>query len=248
MGSGKMRVAVRCIPFAILLATIAALVYFSWEPPAAPKPAEITWRSPLPSCGDAAPRPRAEPQEPLTPSVIGCLSDGRERDSGEFAFTLYTTEGDPIVYHLRTVPGTNDVEVLVDSSQDQFGGGPAGAESPAQSPNSRLTCSATAWRATESRHSLISAPSALLRTEVLIQGGASDAEDLGDLSLGHAVLAHPAGLLDPTVGHLPGAAADLAPGTGRGEAGVGAFTNEVPLDYVDRSSCDVVLATRRWSY
>ncbi|MGF7120544.1 hypothetical protein [Rhodococcus sp. BE178] len=56
--------------------------------------------------------------------MIGCLSDGRERDSGEFAFTLYTTEGDPIVYYLRTVPGTNDVEVLVDSSQDQFGGGP----------------------------------------------------------------------------------------------------------------------------
>ncbi|MFM1727188.1 hypothetical protein ABI214_08130 [Prescottella soli] len=124
MRAEKMQVAIRCIPFAILLATVTALVYFSQEPPAAPKPAEITWRSALPSCGDAAPRPGTEPQEPLTPSVIDCLSDGRQRDGGEFALTLYTTEGDPIVYYLRAAAGTNDIEVLVDSSQDQFGGDP----------------------------------------------------------------------------------------------------------------------------
>ncbi|MDH6680547.1 hypothetical protein M2284_004776 [Rhodococcus sp. LBL1] len=124
MGAGKMQVAMRCVPFAILLATVTMVVYFSWERPAAPKPAEITWRSALPSCGDAAHRPGTEPQEPFTPSVIDCLSDGRLRDGGEFSLTLYTTEGDPIVYYLRTAAGTNEVEVLVDSSQDQFGGGP----------------------------------------------------------------------------------------------------------------------------
>ncbi|WP_433607937.1 hypothetical protein [Prescottella agglutinans] len=113
----------RCVPFAILLAAVTVLVYFSWEP-AAPRPAEIIWRSALPSCGDAAPRPGTEPQEPLTPSVIDCLSDGRQRGGGEFALTLHTIEGDPIVYYLRVAAGTNEVEVLVDSSQDRFGSGP----------------------------------------------------------------------------------------------------------------------------
>lgn len=119
-----MQVAMRCVPFAILLATVASLVYFSWEPTAAPTPAEITWRSALPSCGAASPRPGTEPQESLTPSVIDCLSDGRRRDGGEFALTLYTIEGDPIVHYLRAAPATNEVEVLVDSSKDHFGGGP----------------------------------------------------------------------------------------------------------------------------
>ncbi|WP_305091628.1 DUF4362 domain-containing protein [Prescottella sp. R16] len=108
----------------ILVATIVAVAYFSQEPPARPTPADIARRSPLPSCGDAALRPGAELQEPLTPSVIDCLSAGRERNGGEFALTLYTTEGDPIVYYLRVMAGTNDVDVLVDSSQDRFGGGP----------------------------------------------------------------------------------------------------------------------------
>lgn len=51
--------------------------------------------------------------------MIDCLSDGRQihGDGGEFALTLYTTDGDPIVYYLRVVPDTRDVEVLVDSSQ-----------------------------------------------------------------------------------------------------------------------------------
>ncbi|MGF7121954.1 hypothetical protein [Rhodococcus sp. BE178] len=124
MRAGKTQVAMRCVPFAILLATVAALVYFSQERPSTPTPAEIIWRSALPGCVAAAPRPGTESQEPFTPAVIDCLSGGRERSGGEFALTSYTTEGDPIVYYLRTAPGTNDVEVLVDSSQDKFGGGP----------------------------------------------------------------------------------------------------------------------------
>ncbi|NLU81388.1 DUF4362 domain-containing protein [Rhodococcus sp. HNM0569] len=56
--------------------------------------------------------------------MTDCLPEGREHGGGEFALTSYTTEGDPIVYYLRTAAGTNEVEVLVDSSQDQFGGGP----------------------------------------------------------------------------------------------------------------------------
>lgn len=119
-----MQTAMRCVPFAILLATVAVVVYSSSEPRAAPTPSEITWRSALPSCGEATPRQGAEPQESLTPSVIDCMSDGRQRGGGEFALTLDTTEGDPIVYYLRAPAGTNDVEVLVDSSRDRFGGGP----------------------------------------------------------------------------------------------------------------------------
>ncbi|QBJ96891.1 hypothetical protein ERC79_13740 [Rhodococcus sp. ABRD24] len=132
MGAGKIQTAMRCVPFAILLATVVALVYFSWEPPAAPKPHEVAERHGLPSCGDAAPRPGSEPLESLTPAVIDCLSQGRQRDGGEFALTLYTTEGDPIVYYLRAAAGASEVEVLVDSSQDQFGGGPGWR---------RITCS-----------------------------------------------------------------------------------------------------------
>ncbi|MFM1722704.1 hypothetical protein ABEU20_001263 [Rhodococcus sp. PAM 2766] len=119
-----MRVAARCLSFAILLATVTLLVYVSQEPPAAPRPADIIWRSALPSCGDAKSRPGIESGEPLSPSVIDCLSGGREREGGEFALTLYTTEGDPIDYYLRAIAYTTDVEVLVDSSQDRFGGGP----------------------------------------------------------------------------------------------------------------------------
>ncbi|ORJ92515.1 hypothetical protein A6F55_24145 [Prescottella equi] len=115
----------RCVPFVTLLAAVVALVCFSQERPSTSAPAEIIWRSAPPSCGAAAPRPGTEPQEPFTPAVIDCLSEGRERGGGEFALTSYTTEGDPIVYYLRTAAGTNDVEVLVDSSRDRFGGGPA---------------------------------------------------------------------------------------------------------------------------
>lgn len=56
--------------------------------------------------------------------MIDCPSEGGERGGGEFALTSYATEGDLIVYYLRTAAGTNDVEVLVDPSRDQFGGAP----------------------------------------------------------------------------------------------------------------------------
>ncbi|MFC4604419.1 hypothetical protein [Rhodococcus kronopolitis] len=132
MRAGKIQAALRCVPFAILLAVAAAVVYVSWEPPAGPPPDEIVHRSALPSCGQAAPRPGTTPQDSLTPPVIDCLSGGRQRHGGEFALTSYTTEGDPIVYYLRATPATSDFEVLVDTSQDQFGGTPGWR---------RITCS-----------------------------------------------------------------------------------------------------------
>lgn len=114
------------VPFAIVGATAITVVvgYRGCEPPARPAPDEIVNRAELPSCGEAASRPVAEPEEPLTRTVLDCLIEGRGGRGAEFALTQFTTDGDPIVYYLRTPAGVTEIEVLVDTSQDRFGGGP----------------------------------------------------------------------------------------------------------------------------
>lgn len=72
-----------------------------------------------------------------------------------------------------------------------------------------------------------------------VQRGAADTEDLGDLGLRHPAVAHLLRLPDLVRRHLPGPAPDPAPdpaaGTGRGEADLGAFADEVALDYLDNA-------------
>ena len=83
-------------------------------PPSPPTPAAELPQCPAVTVG----------QGELPPTSSSCLfSDAAEEDGAELVVTAPTTEGDPIRTHYRRLPGEPGLEVLVDSTDDRYGGG-----------------------------------------------------------------------------------------------------------------------------
>ena len=81
-------------------------------------PAAVVNRSPLPFCGVEQ---GAGPAVTVNAEVRGCfLGAYRDGTGAEYASIQMTIEGDPIATIMRTLSG-GGVELLIDSTQDQYG-------------------------------------------------------------------------------------------------------------------------------
>ena len=96
----------------LLVAAVAGVVLDRRDP------AEFRDRAALPSCGSTTGAAGALPRAP-----VACFDAAVGGPRGaELRVLTYTPEGDEIVSYYRALPG-GGVEVLIDSSADQYGSG-----------------------------------------------------------------------------------------------------------------------------
>ncbi len=112
--SGRTRRALGAVLAVLLTAAVVAVVVVERDP------AAFRDRAALPSCGSAT--GEAGDAGP-PPAAAACLDAAlRGARGAELRVVAFTTEGDPVTSYYRALPG-GGVEVLVDSTQDEFGTG-----------------------------------------------------------------------------------------------------------------------------
>lgn len=79
----------------------------------------FTNRLTLPSCGEIK-KTNASSGSTFERSQVECMESSRTAGGSEFTLRSTTTEGDEIVNYIRILPNVEDVEIIVDKSQDEY--------------------------------------------------------------------------------------------------------------------------------
>lgn len=110
--SSSNKAATRTAILAILLASAACS-----------KPSEdpdfFTNRLAFPSCGEGK-ITNASSGSTFQDSQVECMKSSRAAGGSELTLRSITTEGDEIVSYIRILPNVENVEIIVDKSQDEY--------------------------------------------------------------------------------------------------------------------------------